>query len=342
MPAKRNLIDEEFLNELRKELSRKNSPNNAQAFEDMVRQAAIKICGQHKNSGVSEISSRKFPDLNVRYKERKIGLEVKTSQDDNTRLLGNSIMGSTLQDVDEIYLVHAKTNNKSKCEPTIGKYDDFIEDVKVTHSPRFQLNLKLKQKDRFLKQEESVLSLMKHKNPWQEVKQRAIANLRSPKDADFWWLPNQGSEGPASPAVIRFYSELNDAEKTEIFCQSAIHHTALFGNSPDKYKLLIIEALTKKSVIITRDQFSAGGKKKIHLKLGDKTQSHHIPQILWRLLSDDILLMIYKNLKHAEKTAWVKSVIDKVKSHNKAEYLHYAESQLTKAKFIISKKNAKI
>lgn len=89
-------------------------------------------------------SSQKFPDFVLLDKESgdKIGVEVKKTDSTKWEVIGGSIYESLKNDIDDTYVLMAKMGGE-KPEVRLRKYEECIADLKVTHSPRFYLNLDL-------------------------------------------------------------------------------------------------------------------------------------------------------------------------------------------------------
>lgn len=78
-----------------------------------------------------------FPDIVYNFDGSKYGIEVKSSTnsnspDDSWTILGNSILGSTRIDVNDMHIIYIKIN-KNGCFVNHARYEDAVSDVVVTH-----------------------------------------------------------------------------------------------------------------------------------------------------------------------------------------------------------------
>ena len=80
-----------------------------------------------------------FPDIVA---GEAYGVEVKQTKEDRWSSTGSSIVESTRsKGIDRIYLLFGKMggNPEFKCRP----YEECMEDIAVTHSPRYRINMEL-------------------------------------------------------------------------------------------------------------------------------------------------------------------------------------------------------
>ncbi len=96
-------------------------------------------------------SAKKFPDFILEDKGDgdKIGVEVKKTNSNKWEVIGGSIYESLKNDIDDTYVLMAKMGGE-KPEVRLRKYEECIADLKVTHSPRFYLNLDLEKGQDYL------------------------------------------------------------------------------------------------------------------------------------------------------------------------------------------------
>lgn len=132
--------------------SRKTSPTQ---FEKLVVEATRKIINKNNYKCAIDYTEdgHAFPDIVFSFKDVKFGIEVKSSTSANFpdncwTILGNSILGSTRIDVEEVHIIYIKIN-KNGCFIDHAKYEDAVSDIVVTHSPRYKINLAQDPKDSF-------------------------------------------------------------------------------------------------------------------------------------------------------------------------------------------------
>jgi hypothetical protein len=91
------------------------------------------------------ISGLKFPDITV---NDIYGVEVKTSQGSTWETLGNSVVeGNRIPNITNIFLLFAKLS--TPIQFICKLYQDCLSDIRVTHSPRYQINMLLNKNDTF-------------------------------------------------------------------------------------------------------------------------------------------------------------------------------------------------
>lgn len=122
-------------------------------FEDIVYDSLLEA-GFRKDE-ISH-STQKFPDFILTDLEDgdKIGVEVKKTDSDKWEVIGGSIYESLKNDIEDVYVLMAKLGG-SKPEVRLRKYQECIADLKVTHSPRFYLNLDLEEGEDYLTQNDA-------------------------------------------------------------------------------------------------------------------------------------------------------------------------------------------
>ena len=91
------------------------------------------------------VSGAKFPDIQA---EQYYGVEVKTTASDTWKSVGSSIVESTrIEDVSMIYMLFAKLGGdfaEFRCKP----YEDCLDNISLTHQPRYQIDMELEEKKR--------------------------------------------------------------------------------------------------------------------------------------------------------------------------------------------------
>ena len=98
-------------------------------------------------------STQKFPDFIVEdiQSGKKIGIEVKKTDSKKWEVIGGSIYESLKNDIDDTYIIMAKMGGDNP-EVRFRKYEECIADLKVTHSPRFYLDMDLEKGRDYLSQ----------------------------------------------------------------------------------------------------------------------------------------------------------------------------------------------
>jgi len=172
-------------------------------------------------------NSSRFPDV-VAYlnEEKKFGIEVKTIADPKKpwQIPGGSILESTrVEGVERIHVLCAKKTRPLQI--ICRKFEDCVVAVKVTHSPRYFI-------DMLAKKNESIFDKLgmeydfvrKQDNPFEIY--RSIAD--GDKNIQKWWNVNQNNEfnglekyeqdyaKSALMSEIKFWSELNTDIQNEL------------------------------------------------------------------------------------------------------------------------------
>lgn len=228
------------------------------------------------NWEIEYISGHRFPDIVARINEKEaLGIEVKTISTKNTswKVMGGSIMESTrIPDVSRIHIFCAKQKPfKIKYKP----FEDCVENVAVTHSPRYMLNMDLTPAENlFQKLHKSYDDIRQMANPFDAFKDYMIkSRAQSQSDADdsqLWWFsPNEkefskqelAEQSFANALVnsqLRFWSELTPEEKEKIKIQMVVATPSILEG---QYENACQWLLQHQGVINPsfRDSFSAGG-----------------------------------------------------------------------------------
>lgn len=128
-------------------------------------------------------SAQKFPDFILEDREDgdKIGLEVKKTDSAKWEVIGGSIYESLRNDIKDTYVLMAKLGGGER-EVRLKKYAECIADLKVTHSPRFYLDLDLQEGEDYLTRNDAV-DLWKLSE--EELNRKIRKLLRTGKST--WW-----------------------------------------------------------------------------------------------------------------------------------------------------------
>lgn len=212
-----------------------------------------------------------FPDIVSQIQENKwLGIEVKTSKADWT-CFGNSIFeGTRIKDVQDIYIFFAILSETVKCR--WGAYEDCIETINITHSPRYQINMALlddKKSNVF-----AVMGLdydgfrcLSHSEAMSYV--RKLKREQYGADIALWWLPeNEEEEGNEKKLEFKTLSELSQADSKTIKADCLAMFPEIFGNSSAKFNRVTKWLASEYGVVshALRDNFSAGGRVSVSYK----------------------------------------------------------------------------
>lgn len=196
-----------------------------------------------------------FPDIGY----ENFGLEVKTTKADSWTCLGNSIMeGTRREEVDQIYLIFLKRGGTP--EVRFKRYDDCISDIKITHSPRYEINMDVEA-------DETVFSIMgTDYNHFRDDPEK-IKNLRDfykRKGVKSWWL-DEGSGESVTEMELYAFGGLPQERKHEIMIELFCYFPEILGSDYDAAATyLVSKGIYNKSF---RDEVSASGQ--IDLRIDD-------------------------------------------------------------------------
>jgi len=251
------------------------------AFEKEVCQALNEhSAGTHFHSKFEQASSHSFPDVYNKVLENDwYGVEVKTSQS-GWKCFGNSIFESTRINnlEDRIYLFYGNFHDKLRCR--WSKYDESIETINITHSPRYHINMELsldKERDTiFDKMSISYKEFIRTDTQTRMEYVREFKRRELGKDAALWWLPkgDNSTDSFDDNLRIKLLSSLNAKEKNFIRCKSIVLFPEIFNSN---YENVLVWMASEYGVVTgsLRDLYSAGGKHSVMIK----GSSERIPRI---------------------------------------------------------------
>lgn len=120
-----------------------HSKGNNNGFEKLIQDIIPNIEKQFLHVKFEFISGHHFPDVNVLINNEKFGIELKSSQKGIWYIPGNSIFEKISDnDYKDIYIFFgSRKKNSNKYEIKYKKYWQATENIAVTHSPRFIINM---------------------------------------------------------------------------------------------------------------------------------------------------------------------------------------------------------
>lgn len=202
-----------------------------------------------------EQGSHTFPDIVLVFDNGdKYGIEVKSSTSSsskNWKINGNSVLGSTKEDVIDTYIVFGKTaigNQGFRCK----RYEDAIANVAVTHSPRYAIDMDIASNETFFaKSRLTYKQISESKDPIGQI----TAYFRS-QGQHAWWLAE------STPAAIRMFSDISVEERKVLLGYCFAHFPEVFSTSSNKFSRCAMWLAAEHSIVSSslRDNFSAGGK----------------------------------------------------------------------------------
>lgn len=212
-----------------------------------------------KPSDIKLVSGINFPDIRI---QRSYGVEVKSSQSGWTSI-GSSIIESTrIPSIEEIYMVFANLRSKPaefQCRP----YEDVLIDIKVTHSPRYEIDMNAKKtifdilgvpyNEFRVKEDKTKIELAQI---YARKKFLEMGRKEMP-----WWIKDLKDN--SSQGNIRLWNELSIEEKRKLLIQCMILFPSIVNPkpSPTKYNDATLWLCSYYQIVSPniRDIFSAGG-----------------------------------------------------------------------------------
>jgi hypothetical protein len=213
------------------------------------------------------VSGHKFPD--VVFREARIGVELKGHRKGD-RILGNSIMGSTpsIENPTAIYLL---AWNDFEQRVVWRDYFECVVGAEVTHSPRFVLKPNCSAEESLFGKgtnqigEASEICLgengFRSEVILARMRAKALAEGSIP-----WWVSPAGDEDLFATqeaqkqfSIVKYTSLPADSERQIFLKTLLVGFPELFGKSSTKYDAPLVWSLLRKSVLLSRDAFSAGG-----------------------------------------------------------------------------------
>ncbi len=201
-----------------------------------------------------------FPDIVIEFTNgEKYGIEVKSSSSATSKswkINGNSVLGSTKEDVLDTYILFGKTalGNQSFRSK---RYEEAVANVAVTHSPRYAIDMDIPPEETFFaKSGLSYSRISEDENPIGLI----TAYFKS-QGQRAWWLAE------STPAAIRMFADLSTGEQAELLGYCFAHFPEVFSNNSKKFHRSAMWLVTDRSVVSPslRDSFTAGGKFSIDL-----------------------------------------------------------------------------
>ena len=270
---------ETILNELEIPKSRKPKPSDVEFLTVDALKKATSLVPCFNPSDIKLVSGLQFPDITV---EKFYGVEVKTSQS-GWSSIGSSIIESTrIPNVEYIYMVFGNLKDnpaRFKCKP----YDQVLTDIKVTHSPRYEIDMNAS---------ETVFDLMEisydlfrrepdHKKIelaqiYTRKKLRERGNREMP-----WWIKNFNDNN--SQGNIRLWNDLSLGEKKSMTIQCMILFPEVLDPRPShtKYNGSTLWLCSYHQIVSPniRDIFSAGGQ----IEFVHDKRIYKIPRVFGRV-----------------------------------------------------------
>ena len=186
-----------------------------------------------------------FPDIVIEFSGgEKYGIEVKSSTSATSKawkINGNSVLGSTKENVIDTYIVFGKTAMGNQAF-RFKRYEDAVANVAVTHSPRYAIDMDIAHGETFFdKSGLSYKQISEAENP-----SGLITAYFKSQGQRAWWL----------------FADLSAQEQSELLGYCFAHFPEVLSNSSQKFHRSAMWLVTDRSVVSPslRDSFTAGGR----------------------------------------------------------------------------------
>lgn len=272
------------------------SKGNDNGFENLVTEKIIPLFNDKKEElwpnvkvQMIPVLAKHFPDVellitDVQEKSSIFGIELKSRNNGSWVTNGGSIFESTSnEDYEEIYLLFATRNkNETKYNVKWACYWSVASDIKVTHSPRYIIDMS--SDNHIFSSSKEYQSFRKED---EQAKIKFVQKYFSNKLEKPTWYSNINNDTNLIRPTI--WGEVEKKQKNRICAEMLVLFPMdLFPSSSTKYINCVEYLMSQYNIFIPniRDQFSAGGSLKIdgksfpHIFKEYKKHSKEIKSIL--------------------------------------------------------------
>jgi hypothetical protein len=225
-------------------------------FENQVRHALLDLAGDLHIDFAPH--PHVFPDIVI----DEFGIEVKVTNKDSWRSVGNSVFESTRSDaVKHVYVLFGKMGGTPDVK--WGRYEECVMHVRTSHVPRFEVEINPERSlfEQFGIGYDEFRALPLHEK-MEHI--RAYARGRLKPGERLWWLEDveEAGEPHTLPLQARLYMSLSQPEKRRMRAEAALLNPQVVkpSRSKKKYDDAVLYLLTYHGVLCpqARDLFSAG------------------------------------------------------------------------------------
>lgn len=225
-------------------------------LEKDVRDAAIECAKHTKFEGsIQLVSGISFPDIIA---SKYFGIEVKSTLSNNWKTIGNSILETTrVDEIERVFLTFGKLGQP--VEFLSRPYEECLSGVAVTHYPRYQIDMSLKDGESiFDKMGIGYDEFRSMPNPVTSVAEYYKSQLK--QGESLWWA---GGKNESIPITARLWRTLKASEKDELEATIYVYFPeTIMSRNQFKYDRATLWLATQKGIINAnvRDSFSSGGR----------------------------------------------------------------------------------
>jgi len=257
-------------------------------FETEVSKELKNLVPDPENVSFTE-NSHAFPDIGY----NSYGIEIKTTTGDKWSSPGNSIMeGTRRADIQDIYLMFLKKGGNSDIR--FRPYNKVINDIKITHSPRFHIDMDTPEGDCFFSKINTTYDDFRQS----EQKVHELKKYYRDNGIASWFL--DGEEEKSTSVSIKPFSKLSTHQKQQI----KVELICLFPEvASSNYDGVAAYLATRHEVYSSslRDMFSAGGT----VEIVHKGQTYKCSQLISHLIeSQEYILNFFNENERLVQEEW--------------------------------------
>ncbi len=240
--------------QLRSDIQRYKKYRDSNPFENHVRKVLQDVVKGTDIVVNPSYHPHVFPDISV----NGFGVEVKSNQQDSWQSVANSIL-ETMRDpsVGKIYVIFGKMGGLP--DVRWGVYEECVHHVRISHAPRFCLDMGDNVESLFSKIKISYENFAKETHRQKMIRVREYARSRLKPGERLWWMENE--EHTLSLSVKR-YNKLSHQERIRLRAEAAVLCPQICAprTKQDKYDAVAHYLLTYHGILSARarDMFSAG------------------------------------------------------------------------------------
>jgi hypothetical protein len=262
MASSRKLIEEILAAAAHDIESRVLPIEKGEEFENEAFKVIKRVAQSMGIVNIMHTGAQTFPDIVL----DSFGVEVKFSKSKKWESTGNSTFESTFHKevTQDIYIFFGKKNG-DKIHVKFDLYENCLSDVKITHKPRFMINMELDKKETVLTFLE--LTYEQYRSLPKEGKERVIKSYLK-KDLSEGEKILDLDEEFVTNAKIKKFGNLDLDMKRKIIVEMFAYFPAIIGNGNDKYSDAAVYLIKKHMIYAPslRDLFSAGGQEGLGIK----------------------------------------------------------------------------
>lgn len=211
---------------------------------------------------VEQTGTQSFPDIII---GGSYGIEVKYTSSTKWQSTGNSIFEGTLRKevTDQIYLLFGRKVG-TKIDTRFKKYEECLADIKVTHSPRFFIDMEIEDGKDILNSIGITYNEFKSlPGSEKSTKLKKYVSEGLSEGETLWWLDSNQDE--AISPVVKEFRKLENHKINSIIIESFILFPEILSTSSTKYLNLSVYLLQEYQIVSSslRDVFSANGRREV-------------------------------------------------------------------------------